>query len=79
MTKENLKAGTGLTIDVLQAGDTAEQAQLRYATAIIGYNQSQINLLAALGLIDETNGEEGSPTAAPTLGAPMEPSGSAPK
>jgi outer membrane protein TolC len=51
LTKENLKAGTGLTIDVLQAVDTAEQAQLRYATAIIGYNQSQINLLAALGLV----------------------------
>lgn len=51
LTKENLKAGTGLTIDVLQAVDTAGQAQLRYATAIIGYNQSQINLLAALGLV----------------------------
>jgi outer membrane protein TolC len=51
LTKENLKAGTGLTIDVLQAVDTAEQAQLRYATAMIGYNQSQINLLAALGLV----------------------------
>jgi outer membrane protein TolC len=53
LTKENLKAGTGLTIDVLQAVDTAEQAQLRYATAMIGYNQSQINLLAALGLSAE--------------------------
>ena len=51
MTQKDLQAGTGLTIDVLQAQDTAEQAQLRYATAIIGYNQSQINLLAALGLV----------------------------
>jgi outer membrane protein TolC len=51
LTKENLKAGTGLTIDVLQAVDTADQAQLRYATAMVRYNQSQINLLAALGLV----------------------------
>ena len=54
------------------------EARLRYATALVRYNQSQINLLAALGLIDETN-VEGGLTAAPALGAPMEPSGSAPK
>jgi outer membrane protein TolC len=55
LTLENLKAGTGLTIDVLQAEDTARQARLRYATTIVRYNQSQVNLLAALGLIDQTN------------------------
>ena len=78
LTQEDLKAGTGLTIDVLQAVRAADQARLRYATALVRYNQSQINLLAALGLIDETN-IEGSSTAAPAPGAPMEPSGSVPK
>jgi outer membrane protein TolC len=52
LTQKNLQAGTGLTIDVLQAQDTADQARLRYATALVRYNESQINLLAALGLID---------------------------
>lgn len=53
LTRENLKAGTGLFIDVLQAQDTADQARLRYATAVVRYNQSEINLLAALGLLDQ--------------------------
>ena len=52
LTQKNLQAGTGLTIDVLQAQDAADQARLRYATALVRYNESQINLLAALGLID---------------------------
>jgi outer membrane protein TolC len=55
LTQQNLRAGTGLTIDVLQAQNAAEKAQLRRATAMVRYNQSQINLLAALGLIDQTN------------------------
>jgi outer membrane protein TolC len=55
LTRENLKTGTGLTVDVLQAEATAEQARARYATAIVRYNQSQMNLLAALGLIDQTH------------------------
>jgi outer membrane protein TolC len=32
LTQKNLQAGTGLTIDVLQAQDAADQARLRYAT-----------------------------------------------
>jgi len=55
LTQKNLQAGTGLTIDVLQAQDAADQARLRYATAVVRYNQSQVNLLAALGLIDQAN------------------------
>lgn len=78
LTQEDLKAGTGLTIDVLQAERAADRARLRYATALVRYNQSQINLLAALGLIDEAN-VEGRLTAAPALDGPMEPSGAAPK
>jgi outer membrane protein TolC len=71
LTQENLKAGTGLTIDVLQAERVADVARLRYATAMVRYNQSQINLLAAMGLIDQIDVEDGL-TAAPTLGAPVE-------
>lgn len=57
LTRKNLETGTGLTIDVLQAQDAADQARLRYATAIVRYNQAQISLLAALGLIDPMNME----------------------
>ncbi len=78
LTQENLKAGTGLTVDVLQAEGTADRARARYATAIVRYNQSQIDLLAALGLIDQATVEGGS-IAAPGLRAPSEPSGSSPK
>ena len=52
LTEANLKAGTMTTLDVLQAQDSVAQARLRYAEAVVGYNQSQVNLLAALGLID---------------------------
>jgi outer membrane protein TolC len=55
LTQANLKSGTGLTIDVLQAQAAADQARYRYATAIVRYNQSEVNLLAALGLIDQTS------------------------
>jgi hypothetical protein len=33
--------------------DAANQARLRYATAVVRYNQAEVNLLAALGLIDQ--------------------------
>jgi outer membrane protein TolC len=55
LTRKNLETGTGLTIDVLVAQDAADQARLRYATAVIRYNQAEINLLAALGLIDQVS------------------------
>ena len=60
-------SGTGLTIDVLQAQDAAYQARLRYATALVRYNQSQINLLAAIGLIDQET-VEGRPAPPRMLG-----------
>jgi outer membrane protein TolC len=53
LTRKNLETGTGLTIDVLVAQDAADQARLRYATAVIRFNQAEVNLLAALGLIDQ--------------------------
>ncbi len=52
LAQANLQAGTMLTIDVLQADDALSEARLRYANAVTSYNQSQVNLLAALGLID---------------------------
>jgi outer membrane protein TolC len=55
ITRENFEVGTALFLDLLQAQDAVNQARLNYATAITSYNQSQVNLLAALGLIDQTN------------------------
>jgi len=72
LTQKNLQSGTGLTIDVLQAQDAADQARLRYATALIRYNESQINLLAALGLIDPAT-VEGRPTPLRMLGHSLGP------
>lgn len=51
LTQQNIVAGTGLLIDVLQAQDAADQARLRNATAVVQYNQAQINLLAVMGLL----------------------------
>ncbi len=52
LSEANLRAGAMTTLDVLQAQDAATQARLRYASAVVRFNQSQIDLLAALGLID---------------------------
>jgi outer membrane protein TolC len=76
LTQQNLRTGTGLTLDVLQAQDAAEKARLRRATAMVRYNQAQINLLAALGLIDQTNVDQ--PTTAPVPGAQAVSSGPKP-
>jgi outer membrane protein TolC len=61
ITRENFEVGTALFLDLLQAQDALNQARLNYATAITSYNQSQVNLLAALGLIDQTNVAAASP------------------
>ena len=53
LSEMNLQAGAMTTLDVLQAQDAATQARLRYAAAVVRYNQSQVNLLAALGLLSE--------------------------
>lgn len=53
LSEANLRVGTMTTLDVLQAQDAATQARLRYARAVVSYNQAQVNLLAALGLISE--------------------------
>jgi outer membrane protein TolC len=41
-----------LLLDVLQAQNELDTARLRYADAVVRYNQSQVNLLASLGLLD---------------------------
>jgi outer membrane protein TolC len=51
IAQTNLQAGTMLTIDVLQAQDSLDQARLHYVDAVVHYNQSQINLLAAIGML----------------------------
>ena len=53
LTEANLEAGAMTTLDVLQAQDSVAQARLRYAEAVVRYNQAEVNLLAALGLLDE--------------------------
>jgi outer membrane protein TolC len=55
ITQENFEVGTALFLDLLQAQNAVNQARLNYATAITSYNQSQVNLLTALGLIDQFN------------------------
>lgn len=67
LAQENFGAGTALTVDVLQAEDALNEARLRYATAMTSYNQSQVNLLAALGRIDSASLSPSEPSStAPT-------------
>jgi outer membrane protein TolC len=61
VTQENFQTGTGLFLDVLQAQDAVNLARLRHASAITNYNKSQVNLLAALGLLDPANVAAGPP------------------
>jgi YVTN family beta-propeller protein len=65
LAQRNLGAGTALTVDVLQAEDALNEAQLRYADAATAYNKSQVNLLAALGLIDSVSLTPGASPDAP--------------
>jgi outer membrane protein TolC len=53
LTQANLEAGTMTTLDVLQSQDAVAQARLRHAEAVVRYNQGQVNLLAAVGLLTE--------------------------
>lgn len=55
LTQIKLQTGTMTTLDVLEAGDALERARLRHSQAIVGYNQSQTDLLAAIGLLDENS------------------------
>ncbi len=46
------RVGKAILLDVLDAQASLAQARLRYALAVIGYNQSQVRILAALGVLD---------------------------
>jgi outer membrane protein TolC len=52
LAQTNLKSGTMLLLDVLQSQNELDAGRLRYADAVVRYNQAQINMLAALGLLD---------------------------
>ncbi len=52
LTQANMKAGSMTTLDVLIAQQAVALARLRYATAVVSYNQAEVNLLAAIGLLD---------------------------
>jgi outer membrane protein TolC len=52
LARANLRAGAMTTLDVLRAQSVLAQARLRYSTALLRYNQSQVNLLAAIGILD---------------------------
>jgi outer membrane protein TolC len=51
LAQANLQAGTQLTIDVLQVQAEVDRARLRYVDAVVHYNQAQVSLLAALGML----------------------------
>jgi outer membrane protein TolC len=50
LARANLDAGTMLLVDVLQTQDEFDNARLRHVQAVARYNQSQVNLLASLGI-----------------------------
>jgi outer membrane protein TolC len=52
LARANLNQGNALLVDVLKAEDLYDSARLRHADAVLRYNQSQVELLAALGLLD---------------------------
>ncbi|MET0331808.1 MAG: TolC family protein [Dyella sp.] len=52
LVQSNLRAGTMLALDGLQAQAAAAQARVAYATAIIRYDQAEIGLLSTLGIVD---------------------------
>ncbi len=52
LTQANMEAGLMTTLDALQAQDVLAQARVRYAAAVVRYNQAEVALLASLGLLD---------------------------
>jgi outer membrane protein TolC len=52
LVQSGLQAGTATTLDVLEAQSSLAQGRLRHARAAVGYNQSQVDLIAAVGLLD---------------------------
>ena len=55
LAQANFQTGNALTLDVLQAEDALDDARERYTGAVVNYDKSQVNLLAALGALDQTS------------------------
>jgi len=53
LVQASFGTGTVTILDLLQSQDGLARARLAYAEAVVHYNASQVNLLAALGLINE--------------------------
>jgi outer membrane protein TolC len=70
LAQENLRVGTMLALDVLQAQDALSVSRVRYAEAVARYNQSQVNLVAAIGLLKADSVTLSSATTAPTSAGP---------
>ena len=49
LSQTNLKLGTGITLEVLQALEAVTDARTRLVEAIVEYNKAQVRLLNALG------------------------------
>lgn len=54
LTTSNVQAGTMTLLDVLHTQSSLASARLRYSEAVVRYNQAQISLLAALGIMDDS-------------------------
>lgn len=55
LARAGFSAGTLTALEVLHAQSVVAQACDRQAAAVIGYNRAQVDLLAALGLLDESS------------------------
>ena len=60
--QEDYRTGTAILLDVLDAQTSLAQARFRYAQAVVRSNQSQVRILAALGLLDPESLRAGEPT-----------------
>lgn len=52
LAKANLAAGTMTVLDVLHDESSLAKARLRFAETVVKYDQAQIDLLAAVGILD---------------------------
>lgn len=52
LTQVSFKNGLMITLNVLEAEDALARANLHFAQAIVGYNQAQVHLSMALGIIN---------------------------
>ncbi len=53
LVQSGLRAGTALALEVLQAEEALDQARLELNEAVARYNTAQIELVGALGVLDE--------------------------